>query len=325
VAIDQLDLPQAPPAPTDPLDVDEALLAIYEGGGGCFPRSRPVHAKGTLCTGRFYPSLAAAELTTAPHMQGDPVEVTVRFSNGLSDPHTCDYKVDVRGMATRFHLGGEDAPDEVTAAATDIVAVTLPCFFVSEPQQFPAFARANRSKPRLGLYVIGHPASWRAALALARAGKPRSYATCRYNAIHAYRWIDARRAERYVRYSWIPLADEQTISRRQARRGGESYLQHEISGRLRNGPVRFRLQLQIKGPDDSTSDPTTIWKSPVTVDAGMLELTGPELRPERSEKFLVFDPARLTDGIECSCDPILNFRPSVYEESARRRQLGECR
>ena len=33
----------------------------------------------------------------------------------------------------------------------------------------------------------------------------------------------------------------------------------------------------------------------------------------------VFDPSRVTDGIECSDDPVLRFRPRAYSESIRRR------
>ena len=34
---------------------------------------------------------------------------------------------------------------------------------------------------------------------------------------------------------------------------------------------------------------------------------------------IVFDPVRVTDGIEPSADPVLNFRPKAYSESVSRR------
>ncbi len=34
---------------------------------------------------------------------------------------------------------------------------------------------------------------------------------------------------------------------------------------------------------------------------------------------MVFDPARVVDGIELSEDPILRYRPSAYSESIARR------
>jgi len=37
---------------------------------------------------------------------------------------------------------------------------------------------------------------------------------------------------------------------------------------------------------------------------------------------LVFDPSRVTDGIEGSEDPVLRFRPEAYSESIKRRTGG---
>jgi catalase len=37
---------------------------------------------------------------------------------------------------------------------------------------------------------------------------------------------------------------------------------------------------------------------------------------------LVFDPGRVADGIECSNDPVLRYRPPAYSESIARRMAG---
>jgi catalase len=55
------------------------------------------------------------------------------------------------------------------------------------------------------------------------------------------------------------------------------------------------------------------------VEVGRLELTGPDTERERDGDVLVFDPSRVTDGIELSDDPILRFRPSAYSVSVERR------
>lgn len=47
----------------------DAANAVF----GSHSRSRALHAKGTWCRGTFTATPAAAELTTAPHMQGEPV------------------------------------------------------------------------------------------------------------------------------------------------------------------------------------------------------------------------------------------------------------
>ena len=48
-------------------------------------------------------------------------------------------------------------------------------------------------------------------------------------------------------------------------------------------------------------------------------LSGPDPERERDGDILVFDPTRVTDGIELSDDPILRFRPRAYSVSVARR------
>jgi catalase len=55
--------------------------------------------------------------------------------------------------------------------------------------------------------------------------------------------------------------------------------------------------------------------------AGTLEVTEPRPLDEET-KLVVFDPMRLTDGIEASNDPVLRFRPRAYSVSVERRASG---
>ena len=50
---------------------------------------RAAHAKGTLLRGTFTPTNAG--LSTAAHLQSEPVPVTARLSNGGGDPGIPDY------------------------------------------------------------------------------------------------------------------------------------------------------------------------------------------------------------------------------------------
>jgi catalase len=152
---------------------------------------------------------------------------------------------------------------------------------------------------------------------------PESYATASYYAIHAFKWIDARGGERYVRYRWAPEAGEQSLESDEARNRGRDYLKTDLQERLAAAagtPIRFTLELQIAGPGDKVDDPTAVW--PDTRDkitAGTLELTEIETGREKAGDVLVFDPNRLTDGIEASEDPILKFRSPAYSVSVERR------
>jgi catalase len=277
---------------------------------GAHPGHRAAHAKGTLLAGTFTPSAEASSLTSAAHMQGEPSRVTVRFSNGGGDPGIPDYAREGRGMAVKFY-----APE---GSKTDIVGLTLPRFFVRTPEHFIAFTKARLEPEKLMPDFLGaHPEALPAIQAALGADPPESYATCAYNAIHSYRWLDADGGSRWVRYRFEPEAGEHTIPGDEAKARGRDYLQEEI---LSREETAFRLVVFIGQDGDSIDDPTAVWpEERQRVDVGRLVLTGAETERERDGDILVFDPTRVIAGIELSADPILHFRPRAYSASVARR------
>jgi catalase len=276
-------------------------------------RARALHAKGTVCRGVFTATPEAGRLTRAAHMQGRPVETTIRLSNGSGDPGSPDYAPDVRGLATSFHL-----PD---GSRTDISAQSSPRFPVRTPDAFIELVRAN--KPGLGrlwkmpLFLARHPEALRALPVDAPTLKPpESYAGRRYYAIHAYKWVDADGGERFVRYTWVPAEPGENLSAKEAKSRGRDYLQEDLRDRLERASIHFTLSVQIAADGDSVDDPTSVWpEERETISAGTLEVTG----LHAGDDGLVFDPGRITDGIELSDDPILRFRPAAYSVSVERR------
>ena len=295
---------------------EQALDAINERFGR-HAGHRALHAKGILCTGTFTATPEAARLTRAAHMQGEPVQATVRFSNGSGDPDSPDYAPDVRGMATKLYL-----PD---GSRTDIVAQTAPRFPARTPDGFIEFVRAMERGPsqlwRLPLFLARHPEALPGLRANAVTLKPPAgYTTCSYYAIHAFRWLDADDSVRHVRYRWVPGEAAEPLSSDEAKSAGRDYLQEEIKARLERGPARLALELQIAADGDPVDDPTAPWRDDrETVVGGTLELTGLETGRETGGDVLVFDPTRVTDGIELTDDPILRFRSSAYSVSIERR------
>jgi catalase len=292
----------------DPLAVEavDAINAI----SGVHPGHRAAHAKGTLLSGTFTPSAEAARLTAAAHMQGEPSRVTVRFSNGGGDPGIPDYAREGRGMAVKFYLGEGEK--------TDIVALSLPCFFVRTPEDFIEFTKARLDPEKLMPDFLGaHPEALPAIQHALAADPPESYATCQYNSIHAYRWHDAEGGSRWVRYRFEPEEGERTLSVEEAKARGRDYLREDILARDESA---FRLVVVVAEDGDEVDDPTVAWpEERERIDVGRLVLTGPETGRERDGDILVFDPTRVTAGIELSDDPILHFRPKAYSVSVERR------
>jgi catalase len=299
----------------------EHAVDFLTGRFGRHPGHRTLHAKGTLCRASFTPTPEAGRLTRAAHMQGQPVEALVRFSNGAGDPDLPDHAPDVRGLAVKFLL-----PD---GSRTDISAQTVPRFPVSTPEGFIELLRVNsvRGIPRLWRllrFTTNHPGATRTAKLNAEALRPpSSYAGITYYAVHAFKWIDAHGGERYVRYRFEPEEEEPRLAVIEARKQGPDYLQQELRERLRKGPIKFTLVLQLAGEGDEVDDPSAAWpEDRETVTAGTLRVTSLETEYEH-DHVLVFDPTRLTDGIEASNDPVLLFRPRAYEVSVKRRTAGD--
>ena len=293
---------------------EQAVDAINDISGS-HEGHRAAHAKGTLLVGTFTPS--GSGLTTAAHMQDEPVRVTARVSNGGGDPGIPDYAKEGRGLAVKFYL-----PD---GSRTDVVALSLPCFFARTPEDFLEFTRARKPDPetgqpdfaKIGAWLEAHPEAGPAIQAAVTADPPESYATVTYNSIHSFRLTAPDGTERFVRYRFEPEAGESTLSEEDAKARGRDYLQEEIATR---DSAAFRMIAVIAEDDDPVNDPTVAWpEEREKVELGRLELTGLDTEREKDCDILVFDPTRVTDGIDLSDDEILRFRPRAYSASVTRR------
>ncbi len=282
--------------------------------------TRAVHAKGVVCEGTFTATPEAAGLTRAAHMQGRPVPATVRFSNGGGDPAAKDSSKDGRGLAVKLYL--EDG------SRTDMVAITLSRFFVRNPEDFLEFTRSRKPDPetgqpdmaKIGAFLEAHPEALPAIQYALSQPAPASYAQLEYQGIHAFKWIAPDGEERWTRFSFRPLAGVAGISDEEAAERSPDYLQEEIRERLAREPVEFELEVTIAQEGDDPDDPTEPWPDDRERGvAGTLRVEGLDTKRERDGDVLVFDPTRVTDGIELSGDQILRVRPDAYAVSVERR------
>jgi catalase len=300
--------------------IPEQIVDAIHDINGRHDGTRAVHAKGVVCAGTFTARPEAAALTRAAHMQGDPVRATVRFSNGGGDPGTPDRAKDGRGLAVKLYL--EDG------TRTDLVTITLPRFFVRNAEDFLEFTRARRPDPetgqpdmaKIGAFLEAHPEALPAIQHALSQPAPASYAQLEYHGIHAYRWIASDGSERWVRFSFRPLAGVAGLSDEEAAARADDYLQQEIRDRLARGPVEFELEVAIAQDGDDPDDPTEPWPDDrERVVVGTLSVEELDSTRERDGDVLVFDPTRVTDGIELSADQILHVRPDAYAVSVERR------
>ena len=303
-------------APMDlPPGLGKRLVETLHTAHGEHPGHRAAHAKGSCCSATFTATPAGKSLTRAEHFQGSQVAATVRFSNGSGIPAYPDYaRSDGRGMAVKFKL--EDGTH------ADMVALTLPVFFVRDPESFMEFLAVTRPDPetrqpdlaRVGAFLEKHPETQAALGAAMAPDLPASYLTVRYNGIHAFRLINAAGEARWARYRWEPSLGESKVAPDEARAGGRDYLQEDLRSRLAGGPAGFDLVFVLGTDADSLTDPTEAWpEDRETVVAGHLEVTAAE--PSDTCERLIFDPTSVVEGFELPDDPILHARSAAYAES----------
>ena len=312
------------PTASTPEPVIRQIVEAMRALAGPHPGFRPVHAKGLVCSGTFRASADAPRVTRAPHFAGQSVPTIVRFANANGNPDVHDGVPNVRSMAVKFQL-----PDGKNA---DILGNSVEGFIVRTPEELLDLLRAQLPDPATGKpdpdalprFLVAHPAGRAFVERLKRKPVPASYAQVIYHAEHAFRFTAADGTSRFGRYRFVPLAGEALLSPDDAGKRHPNFLRDELDGRLRQGPIAFRLFLQLPDAGDPTDDVTALWpEGRPLVELGRLEITGISPTSGADERRLIFDPTNRTDGIDLSADPILLARSAAYALSYDRRGKGE--
>lgn len=292
-------------------------LGNMEANIGYVPGFRRAHGRGVAFRGHFTASPEIAALTSAEHMQGDEIPVTVRFSNGDGNPYAKDRNA-VLGLAVRFALASGDTSEWASLSITDFPA--------RKPDDFAGLAGAQKKnkkgKPnplRLGAYLLTHLHLVRGLLAILKAPTTQSFARASFNGLHAYFLVDADGTRRAFRYRWVAAAQPVDLTPDEKRFLPPQYLVSEMKQRVAREPAIWHLVFQMAEPGDPTDDMTKHWPdSRPTVDAGRLVVDRVHDDQNLVDRSM-FDPTKVPPGIETSDDPVLHFRSESYIESQKRR------
>jgi catalase len=298
-----------------PTQLVDALNGVFGKHAG----ARAVHAKGVVLEGTFMPSPSAVAISKAPHLQKSSVPVTVRFSDfaGIPDIPDNHELSSPRGLAIKFHL-----PD---GTETDIVAHSFNGWPSPTAADFRdllvALGSSGPDVPKptpLDAYLESHPAA--KAFLTAPKPPPVSFATLPYYGVNAFKFVNAEGHVSYGRYQIVPLAGAKYLTADQAAAAAPDYLMNEIRDRVtRNGPVQFKLTLQLADPSDDLNSPSVPWpESRRVVELGLLKITKVE-EDKTLERKLLFLPNTPPSGIEVQ-DPMVAARGAAYPISYARRQ-----
>jgi len=307
-------------APAGEKSQAEQTVDAVNGVFGVYPGVRAVHAKGIVLEGKFTPSASAAAVSKAAHLQKKKatIPVTVRFSDNPGVPTIPDTEPGAgpRGMAVKFHL-----PDK---SVTDIVAHSFNGFPVTTGAEvrdlFLAIAASKPDSPKptaLDTFLSTHPAT--KAFVEAPKPAPVSFGTLAYFGVNSFKFTNAKGTATFGRYQLQPVGGVKVLTSEQVSKKGPDYLSEEIRDRVRRGPVKFKLLLQVAGPDDKIDDPSIAWPdSRKKVELGSILITKAVKDSHAAEKQLLFMPGALVPGIEAA-DPMIADRSAAYIVSLSRR------
>jgi len=149
---------------------------------------------------------------------------------------------------------------------------------------------------------------------------PVSYATQPFFGVNAFKFTNAEGVAKFGRYQIRPEATEAYLTDADAAKQAPNFLSEDIVARVKKGPVKFHLLVQLAQPGDKTDDATSVWPdSNPTIDLGEIAVSTVDPDSMAAQKKLLFVPLNLTAGIEASADPILPIRAASYGVSFARR------
>ncbi len=300
------------PAQSEP-DIVQQIAALMAQGPSGKAHQRYAHAKGIVCLGTFQASPEAAGISRAAHFGDAAVSVIVRFSDGAPDAHVTD--------SSQMPLLAEWRSDsELDGALTSWLLHTT----ASSSEVGRSFSSySGRSlRQTLRSRIPGPLKPFSAAIRfVGNMDKvPVSFATESFYSNNALIFVNSRGERQAGRYRILPMNGSQYLGDAVANTIAPDFLREELTERLAQAPIRFRLVLQLADPDDQTRDGSLVWPDTWRrVELGIVTITSVVPDSVAAERKLAFDPTRLVDGIELSDDPLplLRSRVCAYSVAGR--------
>jgi catalase len=243
----------------------EAAVDRIEAAGRPRPQDRRLHARGSSFDARFVPSAQINGRTVATHLttEGDAV---IRFSNGAPQIDADDRERGVRGMAVKFLRDGEPV--------ADLVAANFRVFPSKNPEGFIELVEAlshaqtegsftERAKGKLtaaGQFagiLAKHPESHAGLKAFIARQGPASFATTRYEGLHAFVLVDDEGNRQPFRYRLVPTLGEVDLVPEHAKTLGPDFLLGELDERLAD---RSRSRWSSSWPNRATRPTIRRWR-----------------------------------------------------------------
>ncbi|HWB61041.1 MAG TPA: catalase, partial [Chthoniobacteraceae bacterium] len=127
----------------------------------------------------------------------------------------------------------------------------------------------------------------------------------------------------YGRYRILPEGGTEFFNEAETAALTPMYHFDELAERVKKGPIRFKVVVQLGAVGDQTNDPTVRWpEDRPLLEIGTIELTALVADNAAEQKHIIFDPIPRVAGIEASDDPLFELRAAIYLISGRRRRAA---
>lgn len=296
-----------------------------------------LHRKGVAAKGSFSPYMCLADYTSACFLQdpGQETPVTVRFSRCMGELGSGDSHRDTRGFSVRFHTEQGDC---------DLICNNFPVYYINDPAKFPQMVRslgfpqqAYGGEPNFWRFLAENPEAMNLAIRLySNQGTIKSYRHMEGYSVNAYRWINEREKEAYVRYRWNPCCEGEEEN---GKRKGISYQEAEfLAGfspdccisdlvlALEEGSFpmyELEIQMMEQGQRENCGfDPfsaTCLWPEEQYPYVKIGKMTLREILSKEQGERLCFFPSNLVDGMRLTHEEFLQVMDYAHKDGGRQR------
>lgn len=295
---------------------------------------RVVHARGTGVHG-FYENLVdLSEITiAAPFAEaGKKTEVFVRFSSVVHGHQSPETLRDPRGFAVKFYT---------EQGNWDLVGNNFPVFFIRDAIKFPDLVHSLKPSPVTNaqdpnrffdFFSLVPESTHMLTFLYSDLGTPRSYLNMDGYGVHAFKFVDADRNVKYVKFNWKSSQPIETFTAKEASAmQGKDFqplttdIYTKIGARGQTASWVLRVQVleqnQLNDFAFNPLDATKIWPEalvPYQVVGRLVLNRVPDNYFEETEQA-AFSPANMIPGIEPSEDRLFQGRLFSYADTQRYR------
>ena len=302
----------------------DQVVASIENVFGVTPGQRRNHIKGICAAGEFVGiHKAAAPYTRSTLFSGKPVPVVARFSLAGGNPKVPDTAKSPRGMALEFSLPNNELQH--------MTMLNVPVFGAAQPKTFYDQMVALRPDPATGKpdpkkmmeFKATHPDSLALADFLVKNNPPVSYANSDFYGIHTFKFVNRANKTTLVRWRFVPQDGGKRLTDAELKSMPPNFLDQALIDRTKKGPARWDMVVAIGKPGDPVDNPTLAWPADrKEVKVGTLTISSAMPQHGAPCENINYDPLVMSDGIEPTNDPILQFRSPAYATSFAKRMGG---